>query len=278
MSGTGPGRVRLTIDDEGIADLWLADEAGDNAFSRELVAELLAALTATDVPSCKVVVIRGLARVFSAGGDRALLLELADRKLAPYDLTLTRALLEVPVPTIAAVEGHAIGGGLTFAIACDLVILGAHSRYGCNFMELGFTPGMGTTRLLQAAFGEYWAAELMYSARYVRGSELAGRSLVNAVLPNDRVLAHARALAGRIADKPARALRLLKRALAGPRRERFEQALREEALMHELCFGDPATRARLAERYGPLGAGPTAAEAPAEPRPESNPPPKERRR
>lgn len=242
-------KVRLSIDD-GVAELWLCDEAGNNAFSRAFVDELLARMAElSESPEAKVCVLRGLPEVFCAGGDRQLLLELAEGDLAPYDLELTRTLLELPVPTIAAMEGHAVGGGLVFGLACDMVVMARESRYGSNFMDLGFTPGMGTTKLIQFAVGDYLAAEMMFGCQYFKGSHFEGRANVNYVVPKAKVLGRARKMAARLTDKPRFAIELLKRQLALPRRLAFEQARMSESLMHQVCFARPETRARIRENY-----------------------------
>lgn len=254
MSGhVSTDTLELSVDADGLALLRMRDAAGKNAFSKTFVAALVAALTElggrADV---KVVVLCGLADVFSAGGDRGVLLGLAEGKIAPYDLLLTRTLLELPQPSIAAMAGAAVGGGLIFGLACDMAFLARESRYGCNFMDLGFTPGMGTTRLLQAAVGPYVAAEMMLGAQYFRGAELAARGAqVNGVLARAEVEARALDVAARLCDKPRAALVLLKRSLGLPRRLAFEEARTVESMMHEICFADPATMATIREHYHP---------------------------
>lgn len=243
----------LKVDADGCATLRMQDRAGKNAFSQSFVAALVAALagiaTRADI---KVVVLCGLADIFSAGGDRSVLLGLAEGRIAPYDLLLTRSLLELPQPSLAAMTGAAVGGGLVFGLACDLVFMARESRYGCNFMDLGFTPGMGTTRLLQAAVGPYVAAEMMMGAQYFRGQELADRGAqVNAILTRADVEARALDVAARLCEKPRAALLLLKRSLGLPRRLAFEEARTQESLMHELCFADPATQALIRQNYHP---------------------------
>ncbi|EDM78117.1 enoyl-CoA hydratase [Plesiocystis pacifica SIR-1] len=243
-------RVALSVSDEGVAELWMRDEANSNAFGRDFVTELVEAMAAVGQdPRAKVCIVRGLPEVFSAGGDRSVLLDLADGRIAPYDLELTRSLLEIPVPTIAAMEGHAVGGGLVFGLACDMVVMARESRYGTNFMDLGFTPGMGTTKLIQFAVGEYIAAEMMFGCQYFKGSHFEGRAQVNYVLPKAKVLARARKVATRLTDKPRFAIELLKRQLALPRRLAFEQARTAEAAMHQVCFQNPETRQRIRENY-----------------------------
>jgi polyketide biosynthesis enoyl-CoA hydratase PksI len=243
----------LQVDADGCATLRMQDRAGKNAFSQSFVAALVAMLTAIATRSdIKVVVLCGLPDIFSAGGDRSVLLGLAEGRIAPYDLLLTRTLLELPQPSLAAMAGPAVGGGLVFGLACDLVFLARESRYGCNFMDLGFTPGMGTTRLLQAAVGPYLAAEMMMGAQYFRGQELADRGAqVNAIVPRAEVESRALDVAARLCEKPRAALLLLKRSLGLPRRLAFEEARTLESLMHELCFADPATQALIRQNYHP---------------------------
>ncbi len=242
--------VNLSVDDEGVAVIHMRDADNKNAFSAPFVEALTGCLdrVSTD-PKSKVCVIQGLDKVFCAGGDQSVLTSLAEGKMAPYDLRLTRAVLEVPVPTIAAMAGHAVGGGLVFGLSCDVVLLGQESRYGCNFMDLGFTPGMGTTRLLQLSMGEYIAAEMMFGAQYFKGRHFEGRAQINYVLPKAEVLEQAMRVAARMADKPRFALELLKRTLAGPRRRAFEDARTTESLMHEICFSQPETLQRIQENY-----------------------------
>jgi polyketide biosynthesis enoyl-CoA hydratase PksI len=242
-------QVTLTVED-GVAELWMRDEPGNNAFSSEFVGQLLERMAELSrAREVKVCVLRGLPEVFCAGGDRRVLLDLAEGNLAPYDLELTRTLLELPIPTIAAMEGHAVGGGLVFGLACSMVVMARESRYGSNFMDLGFTPGMGTTRLLQYAVGDYLAAEMMFGCQYFKGRHFEGRAHINYVVPRAEVLGRARKIAGRLTDKPRFAIEMLKRQLALPRRLAFEQARTSEALMHQVCFADPSTRRRIRENY-----------------------------
>ncbi len=245
--------LATSVEDDGLAVLRMQDEAGKNAFSQTFVAEVVAGLEGLGRdPKVKTVVLCGLPAIFSAGGDREVLLGLAEGRIAPYDLLLTRTLLEVPIPTIAAMAGAAVGGGLVFGLACDLVFMAADRRYGCNFMDLGFTPGMGSTRLLQAPFGEYVAAEMLLGAQYFRGDQLAARGArVNGIIKSDEVEVRAFDVGRRLCEKPRSALGLLKRELGLGRRQAFEAARTAESVMHALCFADPVTQATIRENYHP---------------------------
>ena len=225
----------------------LCDQAHRNAMSAPLVQALHAALA--DVhDETHVVVLRGLPEVFCAGASQEVLRGLIDGRHAPTELTLPRAVLEVPVPVIAAMEGHAVGGGFALGLAADMALAARESRYGCNFMALGFTPGMGTTVLLEHALSRAVAHELLFTGAMMRGSELAAAGF-HAVLPRDQVWPRALELAWRIAEQPRQALVLLKRTLSLPRRQALDQAFAFEALMHAQTFNAPGLAERIEDTY-----------------------------
>lgn len=238
------------VDDFGVAWVAMIDRAGHNCFTDAFVADLLGALeVAAADPRARVAILTGLSEIWCGGGSLEVLEDVVTGARSPYELTLTRALLEFPLPTIAAMEGAAIGGGFVLGLACDLVVLAERSRYGCNFMDLGFTPGMGATRLLEIALGAPLAAEVLLGASFLRGSHFRGRSLVNYVVPRAEVRLQARAIALSMTDKPRHALVLLKRALAASKRRAFEEARDVEALMHTICFAHADTAAILRDNY-----------------------------
>ncbi len=242
--------VELAHDGEGVATIHLCDPSGTNALGEGLVGELQQRLAeVADDPRTRVCVLRGRSAVFSSGGSLDMLLDLAHGRTTSTDIPLLRAVLEFPVPTIAAVEGHAVGGGLVLALACDIVILARESRYGCPFIDMGFTPGMGTTRLLERAVGEYLAAEMMYGGELVRGSRLDGRASINRVVPRAQVLREAESLASRIAEKPRQVLQLLKRSLSLRKRLAFEEARTVESFMHDVCFAHPDAASRIEDGW-----------------------------
>ncbi|HZU99200.1 MAG TPA: polyketide synthase, partial [Planctomycetota bacterium] len=218
--------------------------------SAGLVRELRAALAdVTARNGLKVVVLLGLPEVFCAGASRDVLEALVKGEAGPDDLRLAEAVLHLPVPTIAAMEGHATGGGLALGVCADIVIIARESRYGCSFMNMGFTPGMGTTRLLEHILSPAVAHELMYTGELRRGAEFEGRSGFNYILPRDEVRPKALDLAARIAEKPAVALAALKRVLALPRRRAFESAHALETIMHGVTLAQPGIQKLIEENY-----------------------------
>ncbi len=229
--------VTLDVSPEGIAVLRMHDPEGNNALSREMVTGLESSFfelaQRTDV---RVVVLAGTAEVFSSGASREILEELVTGKLAPRDLLLPRAIFNIPVPTIAAMEGHAIGGGLALGICADIVLIARESRYGCSFMNLGFTPGMATTRILEQLVSSAVAHEMLFTGQPLKGSHFEYRSGFNYILPRGEVMAKAMDLAARIAEKPRVPLLLLKSVLSMSKRALFEQARTVETLMHQISF------------------------------------------
>jgi 4-carboxy-3-alkylbut-2-enoyl-[acp] decarboxylase len=241
--------ITVSRAEDGIALLEMRDEAGRNAMSAAFVAELLAGLhELVGWDGLKVAVLLGLPEVFCSGADREVLCAVVDGAIEPGDLQVSEAVLDLPVPVIAAMEGHALGGGLALGLCADIVLLARESRYGCPFMSMGFTPGMGMTGLLEHVLTPAVAHELLYTGEPVKGRQLEGRSGVNHILPRTEVRPKALEIAARIAEKPRRALTTLKRALSLPRRRAFESMRTVEALMHEVTFAQPEVR-RLVEEH-----------------------------
>lgn len=234
----------------GIAVVRLRDDPGRNALTPRMVDALRGAVrSASRDQNARVCILAGLPDVFSGGADLETLQRLARREIEPAELTLPRDVLDIPVPTIAAMEGHAVGGGLAIGLCADLVLIARESRYGCTFMNMGFTPGMGTTRLLAHVLSPAVAHEMLYTGQAFSGRELEHRSGFTYVLPKTEVFAKALELAGRIAEKPRRALVALKRELAEPRRRAYEAALQAEAAMHRESFSQPGIEQWIRERY-----------------------------
>ena len=123
------------------------------------------------------------------------------------------SLLEIEVPVIAAMQGHAIGGGLGLGVVCDLRVANADARYGANFVQLGLHPGMATTYLLPRLLGVPRAVELLLTGRIVSGTDAAECGLANHAVPGADVLSRAREIAGEIAAAAPLAVRWTKESI-----------------------------------------------------------------
>ena len=142
--------VRVTITD-GIARVTLADPRSANALGEDdgRTHSRMRSATIDRTADVRVVVLSGEGDTFSCGAPRELLLRLAAGELRPTDILLPRLLLDCAVPVVAAMAGHATGGGFALGLAADIVLIADESRYGFTFMNMGFTPGMGATRLCE---------------------------------------------------------------------------------------------------------------------------------
>jgi polyketide biosynthesis enoyl-CoA hydratase PksI len=237
MSGS---KTQLTFPEPGLAVLDMLDVEGKNSFDEGFVGELRAhfdMLTRDD--SVKVMVLGGLPETFCSGASREILKRLAKGQFAPADIHLAKAMLDLPFPTISAMEGHATGGGFALGLCADLIVMARESRYGAGFMNMGFTPGMGVTRLLEHVLSPAVAHELMYTGEFRKGADFGGAAGVNYILPRKKVRAKAIDLAMRIADKPRVPLTILKKVLSMPRRTAFEESRTLEGLMHTVSFMQP---------------------------------------
>ena len=245
-----PSLVNVRRLEESVALLEMNDAETENRLSERLCRELSEALSALALDtSIRALVLRGTRRVFCAGATIEALRRIAGGEIEVRDLTLARQILQFPVPVIGAVDGHAVGGGLVVALCCDITVACENSRYGVNFTELGFTPGMGATALLPALAGSQFAAEMMLTAKFYKGRELKHRNVFTHVVPSNEVMPLASEIAGRIATKPRHVLELLKETLALPRLSALDLAVSRESLMHRICFGRLETARLIDDAY-----------------------------
>jgi enoyl-CoA hydratase/carnithine racemase len=189
-----------------------------------------------DDPDLAAVVVTGAAPAFSAGGDLSWIVsdpdasvaELRTRMLAFYRSWLS--IRDLEVPTIAAVNGSAIGAGFALALACDLRYAADDAKLGVPFTSLGLHPGMATTWSLPEVAGLAVARDLLLTGRIVTGTEALALGLVSRALPVGEVLPTAIAAAEGVAASAPVATRLTVQALRGGGHASFEDALQWEAL------------------------------------------------
>ena len=242
--------VSLTSDSNGVFTLFMGDAASKNALTPEFVELLVECLNAVKLnDAIKVLVLKGLPDVFCSGADMDTLIKLCKRELKPVDIILSKMILDIPVPVISAMEGHAIGGGLALGLCADVAVLAEESRYGCSFMNMGFTPGMGITKLMEHYMSPAIAQEMQYTGKFYQGRDLIGKTNFNYILPKADVLEKANALAESMAEKPRKALAVLKRYQSMQRRKLFEETYSIETMMHELTFNEEEILKIIKENY-----------------------------
>ncbi len=243
--------VEVTELEPGVVQIRMQDRVNKNTFTNELIAGLTDAFESIHARTdCKVVILTGYDSYFSSGGTQEGLRDLFEGKFKFTDKDLYSLALNCPVPVIAAMQGHGIGGGFVMGLFADFVVLARESIYTTNFMKYGFTPGMGATYILPKKLGFSLAEEMMLTASTFRGEELQKRGIPFPVLPRDGVLDHARELARNLAEKPRVSLITLKSHLVAPLREELPSFIGKEIAMHALTFHQPEVKDRIEAFFG----------------------------
>jgi enoyl-CoA hydratase/carnithine racemase len=139
------------------------------------------------------------------------------------------SLLDLTVPVIGALNGHAVGGGFGLALVCDLRIAALESKYGANFAALGLAPGMAISHFLPRLIGVARASELLFTGRLVDGAEAERLGIVNRAVPSAQVMSEAMAMACAIADNAPFAVSATKAAIRRGLTMEPREAARAEA-------------------------------------------------
>src|SRR3954453_20692952 len=207
--------LRVTRRDDGVVILTLALPDRRNAMTAELTSawgETIASLRHDR--TVRAVVVTGEGTAFCAGGDLSWIGEspdltvdsIRDRMLPFYRAWLS--IRDLEAPSIAAVNGHAVGAGLCLALACDLRYVARGAKLSPPFTQLGMHAGMAATWLLPEAVGLPVARELLFTGRALDADEALRLGLVSGVSEPDTLLDDTLAVAGRIAAAAPIAIRL----------------------------------------------------------------------
>jgi 2-(1,2-epoxy-1,2-dihydrophenyl)acetyl-CoA isomerase len=226
--------------------------------------DFVAAIEAVgDDPAISCVILTGIGRGFSAGGN---LKAMQDRTgIGPQSQPdgtrsnykrgvqrITRAMMELEVPAIAAINGHAVGLGCDLACLCDMRIAAQSALFACSFIKVGIVPGDGGAWSLARVVGYATAAELFFTGERFDATRAKEIGLVSRVVPDADLLPEAMALAEKITANPPRALRLTKRLLREAQTARMDQILELsaafQALAHETKDHKEAVSAFLEKR------------------------------
>jgi 2-(1,2-epoxy-1,2-dihydrophenyl)acetyl-CoA isomerase len=228
----------LTDVDGGIGTLTLNRPEKLNAYTTEMGEEVTAVLRAwRDDPAVRAVVVTGAGRGFCAGVDLEHLAAHqaganASRgpRLGEEDFLkkLPLELVEYPKPLVAAVNGPAIGVGVTMILPFDVRIASEGAKLGLAFVKLGILPGLGSTHLLPRIVGRAKALELVLTARTILAPEALAIGLVNQVVPAEKLLAAARELAAQIAAHRPEVVAAAKAAVNYGAEHSMEEAMRNE--------------------------------------------------
>jgi len=211
-----------------------------NALNSIVLKELDETLDGIDIDKTRALIITGAGeKSFAAGADISEMSKLTKAEGQAFSRLgnkVFRKLETFPIPTIAAVNGFALGGGLELAMSCEIRICSDNALFGQPETGLGITPGFGGTQRLARIVNLGKAKEMIYTARNIKSDEACRIGLVNAVYPQEELMAQAAKLAAKIAKNAPIAVRAAKKAINGGLQEDMDNAIKIEEKLFGSCF------------------------------------------
>jgi len=211
--------------------------------------------------SVRAVIVTGAGPVFSSGGNVKDMQRFFGDTLSPEVIReeyrngiqrIPKALYNLDVPTICAVNGPAIGAGLDLTCMCDIRIASENATFAESFVKVGIVAGDGGAWLLPRAVGMSKAAEMAFTGEALNAQQALACGLVSRVVPADALMAEARALAAKIAANPGGVLRMTKRLLREGQNSTLESLLEMsagyQAIAHKTADHEEAVRAFIEKR------------------------------
>ncbi|MDJ0864885.1 MAG: enoyl-CoA hydratase [Myxococcota bacterium] len=240
--------LRIDRTQDGVVTVTLARPEKKNAISSQMWDELGETFRAVaGSESDRVLVLTGSGGSFCAGADLT-----PDPEDQKHQLDKMHrygwvglALHEIPKPTIAQVNGIAVGAGLNLALGCDLVVAGESARFSEIFARRGLAIDLGGSWLLPRLVGMHKAKELALLGEIIGAGEAERIGIVNRVVPDDELDAFVADWAGRLAAGPPLALQMTKRMLTGAFSCSFSEALHQEAMAQSVTTASQDTREAL---------------------------------
>ncbi|MCP4693517.1 MAG: enoyl-CoA hydratase/isomerase family protein [Desulfobacterales bacterium] len=232
--------------EDGVATIKLNRPKVLNAMNKQLWLDLRGALA--DVkkdPAVKVLIITGEGRAFSTGAD---LKDSKGRSLEDYREYLeelqeaSRTIIRFEKPTIAAINGYALGSGYELALACDIRIAAKEAKIGSPEARVNSSVTGGAMRLVQDLIGPGKARELLFTAEYIDGDEAARIGLVNKAVPLERLMDETREMAKKISANSSFSIKMIKKGFLMARGEVSLEALMDYEI--EACLACVSTTER----------------------------------
>ena len=226
--------------EEAVATITLNRPDALNSFDREMRADLAAATArARDDTAIRAVVLTGAGRCFSAGADLkagfktgAEVEQIVNEEYRPSLVDIA----EMDKPVISAINGFAAGIGLSYALVCDLSVMGESSFMLCPFGSIGLIPDGGSTWLLTRAMGYMNAYQMAVENDRMPAARCRELGLVNKVVKDDDLMAAARDWAMKLAVKAPLALARTKKMMRQAPSLSYAEAIKAEAALQRLCF------------------------------------------
>jgi enoyl-CoA hydratase/carnithine racemase len=224
----------------GVCTITLNRPEKKNAFTVRMYEDCIAALKGAGAePAVRAILFLGNGGAFTAGND---LLDFMNNPPTGEDSAVIQFLLtliDYEKPVVVAVEGNAVGIGVTMLLHCDLVYASETARFTAPFVSLGLVPEGASSWLLPLSAGFAKASEALLLGEPFDGKSASDMGLVTRVLPPGELLAFARAKAARLAALPPSSVRDSKKLMRGPLREHAKKVLMEEAVTFAMHLGTP---------------------------------------
>jgi enoyl-CoA hydratase len=231
------GSVNVEVKDK-IAVLTINRPEALNALNSAVLDDLSAALDSIDVNTVRALVLTGAGeKSFVAGadiGEMSTLTKAEGEAFGKKGNDVFRKLETFPIPTIAAVNGFALGGGCEISMSCDIRICSDNAMFGQPEVGLGITPGFGGTQRLARLVGAGMAKQLIYTARNIKADEAKRIGLVNEIYTLEELLPAAEKMANTIAANAPIAVRACKKAI----NEGLQLDIDKAIELEEKIFGD----------------------------------------
>ena len=231
--------IKLAVDGN-VGVLTINRPAALNALNDQVIRELDEALDAIDLDTVRCLVVTGEGqKAFVAGADIGQMSGLTKAEGEAFGKLgndVFRKLETLPIPTIAAVCGFALGGGCELAMSCDIRLCSDTAVFGQPEVGLGITPGFGGTQRMARLIGMGRAKELLYTARKVKAPEALAIGLVQGVYPVEQLMEEALKMAARIAGNAPIAVRATKKAVNDGLQVDMDRAIEIEERLFGSCF------------------------------------------
>ena len=238
--------LHFTQDEQGIVTLTMDYQPTRNALTgNDMVESFLAAFQRIETEhTARVVIITGAGKVFSSGGS----IDEMERQRKPEHPTMSLrheyregiqrlplALHKLEVPTIAAVNGPAIGAGFDLSCMCDIRIASEHAKFAESFVKLGLIPGDGGAWFLPRLIGMSRAAEMTLTGDVIDAQQACSWGLVSKVVPAEELMNESRKIALRIAANAPEAVRMSKRLMREGQHSRLDTVLELSAAFQAMA-------------------------------------------
>jgi len=235
---------------DGVATITLNRSAKLNAYTPQMGEELVEVMRHVDRdPKARVIVLTGAGRAFCAGADISIFAADLEARKSPdkvsrrdrYEAIFSypRLMMDLSKPTIAAINGFALGVGCTMTLPCDIRIAAEQAEIGIIFARVGLIAELGSTYLLPRLIGAARAAEMMLTGKRFTARECLGMGLISHVTPGDKLIAKARELADEMLECSPTSLTNTRQALHHGLDATLETAIQFELAALEQCRSSP---------------------------------------